>query len=67
MRTKNPTSANTGAPTTRRRFLEQLGLVGGTSLVMTAIVSRAHPARTVNAVIHPRVAITLGRRGAGSG
>ncbi len=39
MRTKNPTSANTGAPTTRRRFLEQLGLVGGTSLVMTAMNS----------------------------
>lgn len=38
MPTKKSTFPDTGV-TTRRRFLEQLGLVGGTSLVMTAMNS----------------------------
>ena len=37
MPTNNPTSSS--AVVTRRRFLEQLGLVGGSSLVMTAMNS----------------------------
>ena len=37
MPVNDPTSIQ--APLTRRRFLEQLGLVGGTSLVMTAMNS----------------------------
>src|SRR6185503_15343643 len=37
MPTNHPTSSS--AVVTRRRFLEQLGLVGGTSLVMTAMNS----------------------------